>query len=210
MSNERFTLKAEANLTWLVSDTESGFSIRFREGMFNETQEVIKPDTLPDVPEGVEQAVFFAGIMRAFGDYMAAEHNDIATCDKLARRAALWTLANEKYWITMAGACNSLLIDFDSNETEYLMAEVDDYLNLSGENPANLNEAEKENLVGSISLLDDDEAAEVFTILLAFWHEHYEAKTDIETWARDLLWWPAWANPIIDKEMEEEEDGENS
>lgn len=48
MSNERFTLTADENSMWTVSDKESGFSIKFREGLFNETQEVVKPDTLPD------------------------------------------------------------------------------------------------------------------------------------------------------------------
>ena len=208
MSNQRFTLTPSANSMWTVADTESGFSIKFREGLFNETQQVIQPKHLPEVPEGVEPAVFFAGIMSAIGDYMAQEHPNIATCDIYARRSALWMLANEKYWITMAAACNSLLIDFDDNQTEYLFAEVSDFLELDGSNPADLNDAEKTNLLGAISLLDDDEANEVFNILLAFWHEYYDAHVSTETWARDLLWWPAWANTIIDK-MEAEEDGED-
>ena len=193
---------------WTVADTESGFSIKFREGLFNETQQVIQPKHLPEVPDGVEPAVFFAGIMSAIGDYMAHEHPYIATCDIYARRSALWMLSHEKYWITMAAACNSLLIDFDDNQTEYLFQEVSDFLELDGSNPADLNDAEKTNLLGAISLLDDDEANEVFDILLAFWHEYYDAHVSTETWARDLLWWPAWANIIIDK-MEAEENGED-
>ena len=193
---------------WTVADTESGFSIKFREGLFNETQQVIQPKHLPEVPDGVEPAVFFAGIMSAIGDYMAQEHPYIATCDIYARRSALWMLSHEKYWITMAAACNSLLIDFDDNQTEYLFQEVSDFLELDGSNPADLNDAEKTNLLGAISLLDDDEANEVFDILLAFWHEYYDAHVSTETWARDLLWWPAWANIIIDK-MEAEENGED-
>lgn len=207
MSNNRFTLTPSANSMWTVADSETGFSIKFREGLFNETQQVIQPKTLPAVPDGVEPTVFFAGIMSAFGDFMAQEHPNIATCDIYARRSALWMLANEKYWVTMAAACNSLLIDFDDNQTEYLFQEVSDYIELDGSNPADLNDAEKTNLLGAISLLSDEEAEEVFNILLAFWHEYYDAHYDTETWARDLPWWPAWANTVID-EMEAENDGE--
>ncbi len=205
---QRFKLTPSENSMWTVNDSGTGFSIKFREGLFNETQEVIQPKPLPDVPEGTEPAVFFAGILSAIGDYMAQEHPNITTCDIYARRSALWILANEKYWITMAAACNSLIIDFDDNQAEYLFQEVSDFLELDCSNPANLNDAEKTNLLGAISLLDDDEANEVFNILLSFWHEYTDHNISINTWARDLLWWPAWANTIIDK-MEAEEDGED-
>lgn len=203
MNNERFKLNAEANSMWMVSDKETGFSIRFREGLFNETQEINQPDTMP---EDVELASWAARAMSSIGDWMMQNHSDIAICNIEARRVAIWTLSNEKYWITMAAACNSLLIDFDDNQAEYLYTEVKDFINISGKNPANLTEAEKTNLLGSLSMLDDDEAEEVFTILLAFWHEHYEAQADLQTWARDLLWWPVWADNIV---TEEEEDGED-
>ena len=65
---------------------------------------------------------------------------------------------------------------------------MEDYVSL--ENGIGLNEAEKTNLLGAISLLDDDEANEVINILYVFWTERHEA--DAEQWARDLLWWPAW------------------
>jgi hypothetical protein len=86
--------------------------------------------------------------------------------------------------------------------------ELDDFFNLSHENPADLQENEKSNLLGAVSLLDEDEALEVFRIIHTFWHEYYDADHDTETWARDLLWWPAWANTVIDK-LEAEEDGDN-
>lgn len=203
MNNERFKLTAQANMKWMVSDMETGFSITFTEGLFNETQEVTNPDTMP---EGVELAAWAAKAMSSIGDWMMENHSDIAICNIEARRSAIWTLSNEKYWITMAAACNSLLIDFDDNQAEYLYTEVEDFLNISGENPAHLTEAESTNLLGSLSMLDDAEAEEVFTILLAFWHEHYEAQTDTWTWACNVLWWPAWANNIV---TEEEEDGED-
>lgn len=209
MSNERFTLTPSANSMWTVSDKETGFSITFREGLFNETQEVHKPEQLPTIPEGMEPAVWGAKAMSAIGDFMALEHPHIAMCDIESRRMAIWMLSNEKYWITMAAACNSLLIDFDGNEGQYLMIEISDYLELSGENPAGLTDNERVNLLGSLSMLDDDMANEVFNILLTFWHEYTDANVSIDTWARDLLWWPAWANHIITEEEQQEIDEEN-
>ena len=209
MSKERFTLTPSTNSMWTVSDSESGFSIRFREGLFNETQEVIKPEKF-NIPEGVEPAVWAAKAMSAIGDYMAQEHKYLAMCDIEIRRMAIWMLSNEKYWITMAAACNSLLIDFDGNEGQYLSIEISDYLELSGENPAGLTESERCNLLGSLSMLDDDMANEVFNILLTFWHEYTDHNIGIDVWARDLLWWPAWANNIVTEEEQEEiEDGED-
>lgn len=206
MSNERFTLTAGENSMWTVSDKESGFSIKFREGLFNETQEVKNPDTLPQVED---LASWSARAMSAIGDYMAQEHPYVATCDIYARRSALWMLSHESWWVTIAAACNSLMISEDDEDlATQLFMELDDFFNLSHENPANLQENEKSNLLGAVSLLDEDEAKEVFRIIHTFWHEYYDADHDTETWARDLLWWPAWANTVIDK-LEAEEDGDN-
>lgn len=113
MSNERFTLTPSANSMWTVSDKETGFSITFREGMFNETQEVKNPDKLP---QGVDLAAWSARAMSAIGDYMAQEHPFIATCDIYARRSALWTLSHESWWVTLVAACNSLLIDEEEGD----------------------------------------------------------------------------------------------
>lgn len=191
---------------WTVSDKETGFSITFREGMFNETQEVKNPDTLPQVED---LASWAARAMSSIGDYMAHEHPYVASCDIYARRSALWMLSHESWWVTIAAACNSLLIDVEEGGlADNLFMELDDFFNLSHENPADLSENEKSNLLGAVSLLDEDEALEVFRIIHTFWHEYYDADHDTETWARDLLWWPAWANTVIDK-LEAEEDGDN-
>ena len=202
MDNEHYTMTVEG-MTWTVKDEETGFAITFAEGLFNETQEVKEPDTLPN---GEELASFAASAMRGIGDYIATEHPDIATCDIYARREAIWTLANEKYWVTMAAACNSLLINFNENQAEYLFTEVKDFIELDGTNPAGLNEGEEANLLGSLSMLDDEQAEEVFTMLLAFWNEHYNAGTPILKWASEVLWWPVHANDVIDKLEENGED----
>ena len=199
-------MKPIANSMWQVSDAETGFSIKFREGMFNETQEVINPDKFP---EGVELASWASRAMSAIGDYMAQEHPFVATCDIYARRSSLWKLSHESWWVTMAAACNSLMVDIEDEDlATQLFMELDDFFNLSQENPANLANNEKSNLLGAVSLLDEDEAAEVFAILHTFWHEYCDAQFDTETWARDLLWWPAWANTVINK-LEAEQDGDN-
>lgn len=191
---------------WTVSDKETGFSITFRDGMFNETQEVKNPDKLP---QGVDLAAWSARAMSAIGDYMAQEHPFIATCDIYARRSALWMLSHESWWVTLVAACNSLLIDEEEGDlTTQLFMELDDFFNLSHENPADLEDNEKSNLMGAVSLLDEDEAAEVFRIIHTFWHEYYDDGFDTEKWARDLLWWPAWANTVINR-LEAEADGDN-
>lgn len=206
MSNERFTLTPSDNSMWTVSDKETGFSITFREGMFNETQEVKNTDTLPQVED---LASWAARAMSSIGDYMAQEHPYVASCDIYARRSALWMLSHESWWVTIAAACNSLMISEDDEDlSTQLFMELDDFFNLSHENPADLQENEKSNLLGAVSLLDEDEALEVFRIIHTFWHEYYDADHDTEKWARDLLWWPAWANTVIDK-LEAEEYGDN-
>lgn len=209
MKNERFSLTHLPYLMWQVSDAETGFSIKFREGLFNETQEVSKPQALPEGVNGDNIAQWAAYAMSAIGDYMAAEHPYIATCDMEARRAAIWILSHESWWVTLAAACNSLLVDFEEGDlAEQLCIEVEDFFTADGSNPGNLSENEQHNLIGALSLLDEDEAAEVFAIIHTFWHEYYDAEADTQQWARDLLWWPAFANPIIDN-LDEEKDGDN-
>ncbi len=66
MEKERFSLKAGANLAWTVSDVESGVSIEFREGLFNETQLVKVPRDLK--MQGETDAMKVASILRKIGD----------------------------------------------------------------------------------------------------------------------------------------------
>lgn len=181
---ERFTLTSGENLMWTIADAETKVSITFREGLFNETQKVNLPEGLTE-----EQIMHMHTTMREFGDWMAQNHNELCLCTPGARCRAIYTLSNERYWLAMADAMNSLIIDWpDDSYPEFLLAEMEDYVRL--ENGIGLNEAEKTNLLGAISLLGDDEAYEVINILYVFWTERDDA--DIEQWARDLLWWPAW------------------
>lgn len=171
---------------WTVSNAESGVSIEFREGLFNETQKVSVPDSMQG-----SDAMTVASIMREIGDWMAENHSEVALCDWKARRSAIWKLSNENYWLAMAAATISLLLsDMESGHAAcMLFAEVCDWLEM--EKTVDLTKAEEENLKGVLSELTDDEAWEVFRILHVFWNERAES-CDMHQWALDVTWWPAW------------------
>lgn len=198
MAKERFTLTSGKDLMWTVTDNENGIAIDFREGLFNESQEVklIAEFTYGDAPR-------MARIMREIGDWMAENHVEVALSDWKARRSAIWKLSNEKYWLAMAAATNSLLLsDKDAENAAWMLcAEVCDWAEF--EKSVDLTEAE-ENLKGVLSELTDAEAWEVFKILHVFWNYRTE-DTDMFQWALDVTWWPAWL-PTDLKESETADD----
>lgn len=195
MVKERFVLTSGKNLMWTVTDNESGIAIDFREGLFNESQEVKLP---ADFAPG--DVLRMASIMREIGDWMAGNHAEVALCDWSSRRSAIWKLSNEKYWLAMAAATNSLMLsDMDAEHAACMLcAEVCDWAEF--EKSVDLTEAEEENLKGVLSELTDAEAWEVFKILHVYWNYRTE---DIEMfqWAMDVTWWPAWL-PTEMKEIE--------
>ena len=199
MAKERFTLTSGKDLMWTVTDNENGIAIEFREGLFNESQEVklIAEFTYGDAPR-------MARIMREISDWMAENHVEVALSDWKARRSAIWKLSNEKYWLAMAAATNSLLLsDMDAEHAaRMLCAEVCDWLEM--EKTVDLTRAEEENLKGVLSELTDAEAWEVFKILHVFWNYRTE-DTDMFQWAMDVTWWPAWL-PTDLKESETADD----
>lgn len=186
MEKERFTLASGKDLMWTVKDNESGIAIEFREGLFNESQEVKLPtDFVPDDENGMER------IMREIGDWMAENHSEVAISDLEARRSAIWKLSNEKYWLAMAAATNSLLLsDIDAEHANFMLyAEVCDWAEF--EKSVDLTEAEEENLKGVLSELTDTEAWEVFKMLHVFWNYKTD-QCDMFQWALNVTWWPAW------------------
>lgn len=196
MEKERFTLASGKDLMWTVKDNESGIAIEFREGLFNESQEVKLPaDFVPSDEPGM------ARIMREIGDWMAENHSEVALSDWKARRSAIWKLSNEKYWLAMAAATNSLLLsDMDAEHANWILyAEVCDWLEF--EKSVDLTKAEEENLKGVLSELTDAEAWEVFKILHVFWNYKTD-QGDMFQWALDVTWWPAW----LSTELKESED----
>lgn len=196
MEKERFTLTSGKDLMWTVKDNESGIAIEFREGLFNESQEVILPaDFIPADEPGM------ARIMREIEDWMADNHSEVALSDWKARRSAIWKLSNEKYWLAMAAATNSLLLsDMDAEHADFMLyAEVCDWLEF--EKSVDLTTAEDENLKGVLSEFTDAEAWEVFKILHVFWNYKTD-QGDMFQWALDVTWWPAW----LPTELKESED----
>ena len=196
MAKERFTLASGKNLMWTVKDNESGIAIDFREGLLNESQEVKQPVDFVSADEPG-----MARIMRDIGDWMAENHSEVALSDWKARRSAIWKLSNEKYWLAMAAATNSLLLsDMDAEHAACMLcAEVCDWLEF--EKSVDLTKAEEENLKGVLSELTDAEAWEVFKIIHVFWNYRRE-DTDMFQWALDVTWWPAW----LPTELKESED----
>lgn len=201
MAKERFELTSGKDLMWTVTDNENGIAIDFREGLFNESQEVKLPEgfTCGDAPR-------MARIMREIGDWMAENHVEVALSDWKARRSAVWKLSNEKYWLAMAAATNSLILsDMDAEHAAcMLFAEVCDWAEF--EKNVDLTAAEEENLKGVLSELTDSEAWEVFKMLHVFWNY----KTDqgnMMQWALDVTWWPAWLPEELKRsELAEDDD----
>ncbi len=186
MAKERFELSSGKDLMWTVKDNESGIAIDFREGLFNESQEVklLTEFTYGDAPR-------MARIMREIGDWMAENHVEVALSDWHSRRSAIWKLSNEKYWLVMAAATNGLLLsDMDAEHAAYMLyAEVCDWAEF--EKSVDLTQTEEENLKGVLSELTDAEAWEVFKILHVFWNYRTE-DIDMFQWAMDVTWWPVW------------------
>ena len=200
MAKERFELASGKDLMWTAKDNESGVRIEFREGLINETQVAKVPH---DMIEG--DAMTLARIMREIGDWMAEKHVEVALSDWRSRRSAIWKLSNEKYWLAMAAATNSLLLsDVDAEHAACMLcAEVCDWAEF--EKSVDLTEAEEENLKGVLSELTNAEAWEVFKILHVYWNYRTE-DIDMFQWALDVTWWPAWLPNELKIQEECEED----
>lgn len=200
MAKERFELTSGKDLMWTVTDNESGIAIDFREGLFNESQEVKLPaDFVPADASGM------ARIMREIGDWMAENHVEVALSDWRSRRSAIWKLSHEKYWLAMAAATNSLMLsDIDAEHADVMLyAEVCDWAEF--EKSVDLTEAEEENLKGVLSELTDAEAWEVFKILHVFWN-YKNDQGDMFQWAIDVTWWPVWLPDELKMQDECEDD----
>lgn len=205
MEKEKFTLKPCANMMWTVKDEETGITIDFREGLFNETQVVNIP---ADSEEKVRDlsATEIAGIMSSFGDWLAENHSEVVCSRSEARCRAIWLLGNERYWLAFADMMNALLVDWEEENASFrLFAEVDDYLDMY--NGVGLTDSEVCNLRGSVSMLADDEAMEVVDLVYVFWK--YKEHEDIQQWTRDLQSWPSWCptnpySPLFNDDQNEE------
>lgn len=194
MEKEKFTLLYIGRLKWVVSDRLTGVRFKFREGTADiskakkfEFKKRFDDDTLtPKLTSRVREMI----------DWLAENHNELVSCNISARCRAIWTLANEKYWMALAVAMRNRLANWEPEKyAMYLKVEMKDDLMMEDQI---LNAAEKNNLSESISKLSDAEAQEVVRIIHAFWKNF--GQMGIEKWARDVLQWPA----LLTKEQQNE------
>lgn len=180
---DKFKLTPLPGLMWTVEDKERGIKVSFREGLFNETQNVEMKDVKKDV-------MTVAKAMREIGEWLAHEHRDVAVCDFEARARAIQQV-EEPQLLVITAALNSVIVDWSKyNANKFMLSEVEDYLD---DTPGELDEEGRSDLLGTLSLLDGDEALELARMVKVYWH--YKAETlDIRVWARDAMWYPAWVS----------------
>lgn len=183
----QYEVVALDDLMWKVTDTYHHISVTFREGLFNLTQKVETPAKMSQ-----DDMISLPKWLRELGDYVALNHSDEALCkDVDAREMAIKALGKEKYLMVIAAALNGVWTDNSIEDgdpiADMLLAEVEDYIN-DYQVPW-LDEVEdKGKLLGILDEFSDEEANEVMTFVRAFWNSN----RDVNKWAHDLLWWPAW------------------
>lgn len=183
----QYEVVALDDLMWKVTDTYHHISVTFWEGLFNQTQKVETPTKMSQ-----DDMLALPKWLRELGDYVALNHADEALCkDGDARIEAINALGKEKFLITIAAALNGVWTDNSIEDGDpiaaMLSAEVEDYI--SDYQAPWLDEAEdKGALLGILEEFTDEEANEVMTFVRAFWNSN----RDVNKWAHDLLWWPAW------------------
>lgn len=178
----RFEVKAIPNLMWEITDTLHRVSIKWREGLFNETQKTLLPENMSH-----DDVMRVPTWMREVGDYLSINHPEKVFANIEARTQAIHVIDKENWWIAIAAALNGITIAANDNEyADFLLAEVGDYLE-NYDHPI-VGEDETELLMEQLESLSDDEAKEVARIIDAYWSSN---RNPFE-WARDILWWPAF------------------
>ncbi len=186
MVMERFSLTPEDNLMWIVRDNETGVILNFREGLFNDTQEVYLPDDM----KGADRLMDVARTMREIGDWLVSNHCSVATCNPKVRAAVIQSLEYDRYWLTMAQGLRHLVIDFDQiHDFDYfdeMFWSMDDYIYSEG---CKLSPKDKEHLSSTLFAMTDRESYEVLTVIFLYWR--YKAKNiSLNDWTVDVLYWP--------------------
>lgn len=188
----QYEISALPNMMWQVKDNDHGIVINFREGLFNETQEVTTPSNLSQ-----DDLLSIPKWLRELGEWVAVNHADEAICNIDVRTFVLAQLNKESYWITIAAALNGVITNVwgeDEPAHEYLLAEVGDYI--ADYQVPWLTEEEAHGLLDALENFDDEEAQDVAKITRAFW----ESNRNVGEWTRDLLWWGAFIPSENDEE----------
>lgn len=186
-SETRYEVTALDDLMWKVTDTYHHISVMFREGLFNLTQKVETPAKMSQ-----DDMLSLPTWLRELGDYVALNLSDEALCkDADARMMAINAIGKEKYLITIAAALNGVWTDHCIEDGDpiasMLQAEVEDYI--SDYQAPWLDEVDdKDNFIAILDGFSDEEANEVMTFVRAYWNSN----RDVNEWAHDILWWPAW------------------
>lgn len=179
---EKYTLQRSKNFMWSCTDNESGLVITFREGMFNDTQN-INIDNL----KGIESPMAIPSLLTGMTDWLAQNYPCITECNAVERGGAIRVLMVEEYWKVLADLLDGHMLDsLDDNQS--LMAELED----GGEAIFEKWDVDRDEMIYCADQLGALEAYEVFAIVDAFWQMENEYDIDVDTWARDLLWWPAF------------------
>lgn len=194
MEKEKFTLCYDGRSIWIVFDRLTGLKLYFREGLTNIDK--VKKFEFKKRFDDDKLAPKLTSRSREMDDWLAENHSELVSCNISARCRAIWTLANEKYWIALAVAMKNRLANWESEKyAMYLKVGMKDDLMMEDKI---LTTSEKSNLSESISILTDAEAQEVVCIIHAFWKNF--GQIGIEKWARDLLQWPV----LLTKEQQDE------
>lgn len=172
-----YEIKRLKNSTWEIIDTSHETTIQFREGMFNETQEVNTPEWLTD-------AQVIAGILRYAGEWAYNSVPDIVTCNIEARKSVIYKIEREEWWMLL-----TRLPDINpTGDTGVFCYGVKQLVR--DEDLLGYYEVEDgQRLLKVCSSLNREQVSEVYRILRS---QQILPGDNLYDWARDLLWWPAW------------------
>ena len=190
----KYTLQRGKNFMWSCTDNESGLVITFREGMFNDTQN-INIDNL----RGIDSPMAIPSLLTGMTDWLAQNFPCIVECNAVERGDAIRALYREEYWKLLADILNGHMVT-PEDDIEGLIAEMEDTPDATFEKW----EVDRNELFYCVDHLHDIHAQEIFRIVDAFWQMQQEHDIDLREWARDLLWWPAF----LPQERREPQDAE--
>lgn len=189
---QKYTLQRGKNFMWSCTDNESGLVITFREGMFNDTQNI-------DNIKGIDSPMQIPSLMTGMADWLAQNYPCIVECNAVERGDAIRALYREEYWKLLADILNGHMLT-DEDDDQALMAELED----AEEAYFDKWDVDRDEMIYCADSLGAMEAHEVFAIVDAFWQMQQEHDIDLREWARDLLWWPAF----LPQERREPQDAE--
>lgn len=191
---EKYTLHRGKNFEWTCIDSESGLVITFREGMFNDTQN-INIDNL----RGVDSPLAIPHLLTSMTDWLVQNYPCITECNAVERADALRALMVEEYWKVLVDLLNGHVLDSQDDDNS-LLAVLDD----ADDSVYDRWEVDRDEMTYCADNLTAAEAHEVFAIVDAYWQMQATYDIDLREWARDLLWWPAF----LPQERREPQDAE--